>query len=282
VLGNHGGVWSALPAEREQYFARFTTEYLTVRHHEGRGSEDPAYYLALPYRDLSGSLAGQWELRGKTYRYFEARILPGFEQTSPQGLDILDLGAGNGWLSYRLALRGHRPVAIDLLDDPLDGLGAARHYCGALPGEFPRIRAEFDNLPFADAQFDLAVFNASFHYSTDYRKTLQEVRRCLRWPGRVAILDSPIYRHWTQGELMREERARQFESRYGFRSDSVPSMEYLPTDILARLSKEVHIHWEIHRPWYGWRWHSRPLKAFLARRRTPSRFWILSGAWGPR
>ena len=36
--------------------------------------------------------------------------------------------AGSGWLAYRLALRGHSVIAVDLLDDALDGLGAKKHY----------------------------------------------------------------------------------------------------------------------------------------------------------
>jgi len=32
----------------------FLEQYAIIRHAEGRGSDDPAYYRALPYRDLSG------------------------------------------------------------------------------------------------------------------------------------------------------------------------------------------------------------------------------------
>ncbi len=273
-------MFRALPEDRRQFYQRFSDEYLTTRKAEGRGSEDPAYYLALPFDDVSGKLPAQWRMRGKSYRYLERRILPSIERQSQDGLDVLDLGAGTGWLSYRLALRGHRPVAVDLLADPLDGLVAARHYFPPLGREFPLFQAEFDNLPFADQQFDLAVFNSSFHYATDYGRTLQEVRRCLRWPGRVVILDSPVYRRSSDGETMREERHRQFEQRFGFRSDSVPSIEYLDEDMLSRLARELNVRWKIHRPWYGWRWHLRPLQARLARRRAPSRFWILVGEWG--
>jgi hypothetical protein len=41
---------------------------------------------------------------------------------------VLDVDAGIGWLSYRLPKRGHRPLAVDLLDNDSDGFGAARHY----------------------------------------------------------------------------------------------------------------------------------------------------------
>ncbi len=278
-LSLRNGILHALPDERRGYYANFAEEYLTIRRDEGRGSTDASYYLALPYEDLSGRLSSQWAMRARTYRYFERKVLPGLERELCGTLNVLDLGAGSGWLSYRLALRGHRPAAVDLLDDELDGLGAAHHYHSALGGEFPAAQAEFDNLPFADTQFDLAIFNASFHYATDYRQTLQEVRRCMRWAGRIIILDTPIYERYEHGERMREERHRQFEDQYGFRSDSVPSMEYLDQAMMRELSKDLNLRWTVYRPWYGWRWHLRPLERRWKGHRPPPRFWILVGSW---
>ena len=279
-LTTNDGVIKALGPGREKYFRDFFREYLTVRKAEGRGSDSADYYLALPYEDKTGKLSLQWEMRGKTYRYLERRVLPELERQKDGPLDVLDLGAGVGWLSYRLALRGHRPAAVDLLTDPLDGLGAARHYRDAITTPFPTFQAEFDRLPFADEQFDLAIFNSSFHYATDYGATLQEARRCLRWGGQVVIMDTPVYRRYDDGEQMREERHQQFEEQHGFRSDSVPSMEYIDEAMLKRLTKELNVHWKIHRPWYGLPWHTRPLKAWWRRNRAPSRFWLLGGSWG--
>ena len=254
---------------------QFLEDYRTIRTAEGRGSVDSSYYRALPYRDLSGKNAGQWAIRGKSYRYFESRVLPRIEKTSGRVLDVLDLGAGNCWMSYRLALRNHLPVALDIFSDPLDGLRAAHHF-GV---EFPRIEAEFDRLPFRNAGFDLAIFNASIHYSTNYQRTLSEVRRCLRPGGHFVIIDSPVYRRQEHGEQMREERHRDFEKRYGFRSDAIPSLEYFSEGTLADLAAELGIHWTIHRPWYGWKWWWRPWDARFRGRRPPSRFWILDGVF---
>ena len=273
------GIIGALAPGRLEYFTDFFREYLTVRKAEERGSDSAAYYLALPYEDTTGKLSWQWDMRGTTYRYLERRVLPDLERQARQPLDVLDLGAGVGWLSYRLALRGHRPVAVDLLTDPLDGLGAARHYFDSLSMPFLTFQAEFDRLPFADEQFDLAIFNSSFHYATDYRTTLQEIRRCLRWDGRVIIMDTPIYRRHRDGEEMREERHQQFEAQFGFRSDSVPSIEYIDEAMLERLQRDLNIRWEVYRPWYGFQWHLRPLKAWWNKRRAPSRFRILVGSW---
>ena len=252
---------------------RFLEDYRTIRSAEGRGSQEAAYYRALPYQDLSGKSSAQWAIRGKSYRYFERNVLSQLERKTGRELDVLDLGAGNCWMSYRLALRKHRPVALDIFADPMDGLGAARRYghCS------PIVEAEFDQLPFRAASFDLAIFNASIHYSTDYRRTLNEVRRCLRPDGHFVIIDSPIYRRPEHGEKMRAERHTDFERRYGFRSDALPSLEYFDEPMLAGLARDLNIRWSVHRPWYGWKWWWRPWKARLLRRRPPSRFWILDG-----
>jgi SAM-dependent methyltransferase len=252
---------------------KFAEDYLRIRRAEGRGSDDPEYYFALPFRDLSGTLNGQWAMRGRTYRYFERKILLPLENGRP--LDILDVGAGCGWMSYRLALRGHRAVAVDLLTDGRDGLGAARHYLTR--AHFARFNADFDHLPFAAAQFDVVIFNASVHYSSNYFGTLTEAKRCLREGGRIVILDSPVYKTREHGEMMRRERRREFSAKYGTESDHLGSIEYLDEPAIDELAREVGIQWRVHKPWYGFRWHSRPVKAWWLRSRPPSRFWILEG-----
>ena len=254
---------------------KFLEDYRVIRTAEGRGSCEGAYYRALPYQDLSGKNTAQWSIRGRSYRYFEHNVLARMERNAGRALDVLDLGAGNCWMSYRLALGEHRPVALDIFTDALDGLGAAHHYGHHLP----RVEAEFEHLPFRGSSFDLAIYNASIHYSTDYRRTLNELRRCLRPGGRFVIIDSPVYRLREHGEKMRAERHDEFEKRYGFRSDVLPSLEYFDEPAIAELSKELNIKWSVHRPWYGWNWWWRPWKARLLGRRPPSRFWILEGVF---
>jgi len=244
---------------------QFLADYRTIRRAEGRGSGDSAYYRALPYADLTGSNRSQWRIRARTFDYFVQYILPS------EPCDVLDLGAGNCWFSNRLAQLGHRPVAVDIFRDSRDGLAAARHY----EPRFPVIEAQFDDLPLPRERFDLAVFNASLHYSADYIRTLLEARRCLRPGGAIVILDSPVYRRPEHGIRMREERQRFFERHHGFRSDALGSIEFLDEEMLSRLAISLGLHWHIHRPWYGLAWHLRPWKARLLRRRPPSNFWIL-------
>jgi len=274
TLPREQGIWKALLPERAAHYARFVGDYESIRAAEGRGSGSPSYYLALPYQDLSGRLAAQWAIRARTFSYIERRILPRLALLKHQPLRILDLGAGNGWMSYRLAMQGYAPVAVDLLTNEQDGLGAARHYQQALARPFPCFQAEMDNLPFADAQFDLAIFNASFHYSENYEQTLAEALRCVRNWGTIVIADTPWYSDEESGRRMLEERRALFISRYGFPSDRLKSLEYLTDKRLGALEQRFHIRWQTHRPAYGMRWRMRPLVARVLRARKPSRFRI--------
>ena len=277
VLSQVGGMFRCLTQDREQYFWQFIREYELVRAKEGRGSSSAEYYLRLPFQDLTGHNRWQWQIRARTWRYIEKYLLPGIEQSYPHGMDVLDIGAGNCWLSYRIALRGHRPVAVDLLENDADGLGAARHYLSSLPQPFLRFQAEMDHLPFASQQFDLAIFNASLHYSVNYEETLAEVLRCLGRPGHVIIADSPFYSRDECGQKMVAEKRANFERRFGFRSDSIPSREYLTPEVLDALAEKLRLRWQVLNPWYGINWALRPLKARLLRRREPARFYLL---WG--
>lgn len=256
----------------------FLEQYRQVRHTEGRGSQDPAYYRALPYQDLTGKNSVMWAMRARSYRYLETKLLPGWERAANRCLDILDLGAGNGWMSYRLALRNHRVTALDIFGDPLDGLRAMRSY----PFSIPATEAEFNALPFDSNSFDLVIYNAAVHYSTDYVETLREAQRCLRPSGQVVILDSPVYRKREHGLRMVEERKLAYQKKYGFASDAMNSIEFLDKPALRSLAVSLGLQWRIYRPWYGWRWHVRPLKALIQRRRPPSHFWILVGSFSPQ
>jgi SAM-dependent methyltransferase len=273
VLEHDRGIWLALPPERKRHYESFLTDYQIVRATEGRGSSDAAFYLALPYRDTTGRNQAQWSIRGQSYRYIERELLPALNP-SRSGLDILDLGAGNGWLSYRLATQDHRPVAVDLLLNNTDGLGAASHYLQKLQVLFPRFQAELDRLPFEDGQFDCAIFNASFHYSEDYAQTLREALRCVRKGGHVIIADSPWYAKDESGRQMLRERRAAFQQQYGFPSDGLSSQEYLTDERLNQLEKLFGIRWQVHHPNYGLRWAMRPIVARLNGKREPSSFRI--------
>src|ERR1700731_2477858 len=75
-LTQQQGIWLALIESRRRYFARFIRDYELVRKEEGRGSNDPDFYLSLPFRDRSRRNSWQWSIRARTFRYITSRILP--------------------------------------------------------------------------------------------------------------------------------------------------------------------------------------------------------------
>jgi SAM-dependent methyltransferase len=186
----------------------------------------------------------------------------------------LDLGAGNCWMSFRLALLGYRSVAVDLLTNHDDGLGAAVHYKDALPEFFPRFQAEITRLPFQGEQFDVVIFNASFHYSEDYEASLREALRCLKRGGLVVVSDTPWYSREESGGKMVAERHAAFLQKYGTASDSIQSLEFLTDERLRALEEQLSIRWTVFSPRYGLKWAMRPTMARLRGTREPSRFRI--------
>jgi SAM-dependent methyltransferase len=285
------GIWRFLTPERAAVFAPFLRDYTAIRNAEGYGYDDLARLQRLPDVDPADPLAWQWRMRAISFASLRRNVLeplghcnndlpltlppssfvlrPSSDRYS--GLRVLDLGAGVGWLSNRLAGLGHYPCAIDLNLDARDGLGAARHY----GGDWPCVQAEFDRLPLADHQADLVIYNASLHYSTGYHATLAEALRVLRPGGRIVVLDSPIYRHDASGRQMIAERQAAFARDHGTRSDALPNVGYLTWAMLRDLGRALGLRWRIIRPWYGWRWALRPWRARLWRQREPSTFALL-------
>ena len=271
-FSDSGGVIHALTPDRAAHYAQFIADYEHIRTAEGRGSSGDDFYLALPFRDLSGRNSDQWRIRART---FDCLIEHVVKPNLSRGARILDLGAGNCWLSFRLALAGLNPCAVDLLTNDNDGLGAAEHYRQHLPDPlFKRFQAEVSRLPFQSEQFDAALFNASFHYAEDAEATLREALRCVKRGGIVIICDTPWYSSEASGDAMVSERRSVFLRRHGTDSASIQSIEYLTNERLQSLEERLWIRWKIHSPHFGLRWAMRPFLAKLRGRREPAKFRI--------
>ena len=261
------GIWRCLSSEQTAEVGAFLDDYRRLRQDEGWGAPDTAYYRALPFHDTTGRHTEIWRIRAASYELLIDKILTGEEHS------IVDLGAGNCWLSWRLATEGHSVAAVDLSDDATDGLAASRAY----PVRFARLQASFDQVPLGDSTVDLSVFNGSFHYSTDPRRTLTEAIRLLRPGGRVVIMDSPFYRLAKSGEQMLRERRRDWRRRYGQDFGAFPTAGFLTRGRLNRLGTAHGIRWRVMPLPLGWRWRLAPLAAVALGRREPARFPLIVG-----
>lgn len=253
---------------------RFRRAYGEHRAREGRALP-PEALLRLPNLE-EGPFASQWRIRRRTFQCFLARVLePLARARAPKPLVVLDLGAGNGWLCYRVALLGAHPVAVDLRTDAVDGLGAGAAYGPHLPKPFPRVAAGFEALPLASDHADLAVFNAALHYALDLAQALRETTRVLAPHGRLAILDSPWYETDEAGEAMVREKYASRHRLFGDLAEdltALPFVEYLTPARLERASEGLGLVWRRHRPRYPLAYRLRPWITRLRGRRPPSRF----------
>ena len=292
TFGCEAGIWHFLPPKRAEALAQFRREYETVRQWEGRGSDDPAYYRALPFVRKNGTQMNadvslrssrtlrsnsDWAVRARSFEVLVEEVIRPLEMARKRPLRILDLGAGNGWLSNRLAARGHQLAAVDLAVNERDGLGAQRHYDSC----FTCLQAEFDHLPLDDNQADLVIFNASFHYSVNYEVTLREALRVLRADGWVVVLDTAVYQHQASGQQMVAERERQFKKMVGFASNALPSENFLTPARLNQLVAHLNLHWRAIDTVPRWRRLVRWLKVALRGQREPAQFPIIIFATEP-
>ena len=101
-----------------------------------------------------------------------------------RGLVVLELGAAKAWASRFWLERGCEYVATDILADARIGLGR-----GAFYGDFARVQADGEHLPFADAAFDVVYCVATLHHALDLNRMVGEMARVARSGAVVAALN---------------------------------------------------------------------------------------------
>ena len=270
VFERRGGVWRFLTETRGARLESFVRQYRLVRDREGRRPSAPEYYRRLPTVAPGDPHARDWQVRRETYHHLLGHVLA----AGALPVHVLDLGAGSGWLSHRLTALGHRAVAVDAIDDEVDGLGAARHY----PTDFASVQADFDALPFAPGQFDLVVFNGSLHYAADIAATLERAYRALAPCGALVVMDSPMFRAEGDGSAMVGAEVMRFRNECGCANVVQPGVGYLTFARLAGIAEKLALQPQFvpSRGPLGWRLRRGAARVRL--RRAPAAF----GLWVAR
>ena len=264
------GIWRCLTPRRSAGLQPFLEQYRAVRAHDGHRSASPEYYRNLPSVAGDDPCATEWQIRRETYGNLLRHVLA----AAPQSMRVLDLGAGSGWLSHRLADLGHRVVAVDVLDDEADGLGAARQYAGT----FALVQADFARLPFTPGQFDLVVFNASLHYARNAREALMHANTMLAEGGLLAVMDSPMFRADRDGRRMTATFRDRVRSSYSIDQVVQPGAGYMTFDALDRAAASLDRAPRFVPSRGPFRWRTRRHFARLRLHRAPASF----GLWVAR
>jgi len=155
-------------------------------------------------------------------RCFDARWIK--RQLSDQtGLNILEIGAWNGWLSHHLARAGHQLTAIEYSDHPTDGLGAKQRY----DADWHTIQMDAADLSIFKTQFDVIIINHGLHYFPGPVDYVQTARALLAPGGRLFLLNLIFYKDPSQRIQQIERQSTAFEREQGYSYFVHPSRGYM-------------------------------------------------------
>lgn len=104
----------------------------------------------------------------------------------PDPVDALDVGCGTGFFALLLAGLGHRATGVDAADEMLSRARAKAAAAG-LAADFSSADAE--DLPFADASFDLVIERHVIWTLPNPARALAEWARVLRPGGQLVLVE---------------------------------------------------------------------------------------------
>jgi len=136
---------------------------------------------------VSGAATGSREFfeEVERHRYAQEDHLPGFVNFAGwKDKAVLEIGCGMGTDLLQFARGGARVTGVDLTPRSVE-LTRTRFRIYGLPGRFEVADAE--NLPFADASFDLVYSHGVLHHTPDTQRAIDEIHRVLQ-PGGTAMV----------------------------------------------------------------------------------------------
>jgi SAM-dependent methyltransferase len=102
------------------------------------------------------------------------------------GTTVLEIGCGPGIITTAMARRGATVWAIDSLQEMVDRTMAMTERAGVGSRVFAQV-GHIDNVPFADATFDLVVLIGVTEWLVSLMRPLQEIFRVLKPGGHLII-----------------------------------------------------------------------------------------------
>ena len=171
-----------------------------------------------------GRVAGAYDRARPTYPREAAAWLTGEQPTT-----VLELGAGTGKLTEVLVGLGHDVHATD----------PDQQMLAVLRERLPEVRtsvAGAEDLPVADASYDVVVVAQAFHWF-DHERALPEIARVLKPGGHLAVV-------WNA----RDERipwVRRFGSLIGTQEDLRSTDVLGASDLFGDVDAETFRHWQV-------------------------------------
>jgi ubiquinone/menaquinone biosynthesis C-methylase UbiE len=181
----------------------FEQLYIDLRSHEKRIYSDEEA-AALPNVREDHIHRKEWEIRKSS-----CQKLVRYLQRKDRHLKILEVGCGNGWLSYQLSkIHFSSVVGIDINLPELQ--------------QAERVFAEAPNLSFIYCdinslelqEFDVIVFAAAIQYFRSFSEIIEKALNLLSQEGEIHIIDSHFY--WEDEIDDARRRSYTYFSRQGY------------------------------------------------------------------
>ena len=105
-----------------------------------------------------------------------------------RGKRVLEIGCGAGGHSALFASRGAHMTSVDITPERVI---STKHKLDLLADDAPAasvLQTDAENLPFADASFDIVYSNGVLHHTRDTERAVAEALRVLKPGGRAVIL----------------------------------------------------------------------------------------------
>jgi len=161
----------------------FAKIYHQIRKLEKQNYSDEEVKL-LPFASKLNPHKEEWNFRAQSFLRFKKYL-----SQKKSGLNILDLGCGNGWFAGKiLSEQNHNFYCVDLsLNDLKQG---ARIFSYE---NLKFIYADLFTVKFPRSSFDLIIMNSSIQFFSDLKILMRELFYLLTPYGEIHIIDSPFY-----------------------------------------------------------------------------------------
>lgn len=179
--------------------SQFEKKYINARSVENRIYRDDEV-LKLPDIANTHPHFKEWMIRKQTFRKLVAYL-----ERKKHPLDILEVGCGNGWLSYRLSeIPGCKVTGLDINFTELQQAARVFNHQHNLKFVYCDVRSGILN----DLKFDVIIFASSIQYFDSLETILSTMLLQLKPGGEIHITDTHLYK---SGEV---ENARERTNDY--------------------------------------------------------------------
>ncbi len=135
-------------------------------------------------------------LLGAAERYYRSSEWAAARQLLPvRPGGALDIGSGRGISAYALSREGWSVVALEPDPSPVVGADAIRGLAHDAALDIEVVQEWGEQLPFADASFDLVHCRQALHHARDLPQLAREIGRVLRPGGRLVALREHVISH---------------------------------------------------------------------------------------